>query len=135
MIASSANCESAFLKVDRNEDVSPAIETTRCAHPGCKIYLCNAGCEHFSFQCDACGRRFCDAHRVMLSGLPHCLRCAVAAVESHEPECECTQTDVDLFDSRGCEFHDSRSHWNAQHRAVEAVQEYERYQKERLWVG
>ena len=26
-----------------------------------------------------------------------------------EPECSCRQTDVDLFDARGCELHDSQS--------------------------
>jgi hypothetical protein len=30
-----------------------------------------------------------------------------------EPPCSCHQTDVDLFDARGCELHDSTSAWNA----------------------
>ena len=135
MTATCVHCGSAVLNVDRNEDGSPAIETTRCAQPGCEIYLCRAAGDHLSFECDACRRRFCDAHRVMLDRAPYCLRCAVAVVESHEPECECTQTDVDLFDPRGCELHDSRSQWNVQRQAVISVQQYEENQKEKLWVG
>jgi hypothetical protein len=102
MTAICTHCESIFRNVDRNEDGSPAIQSTRCAHPGCEVYLCRAGCEHLSFTCDACGRRFCSDHIVALSGLPYCVGCAVEAVESQEPECECRQTDVDLFDAAGC---------------------------------
>lgn len=32
--------------------------------------------------------------------------------EEPEPGCTCSQTDVDLFDARGCELHDQRSSWN-----------------------
>jgi hypothetical protein len=110
---------------DRNEDGGPAIESTRCAHPGCEVYLCRAGCEHLSFTCDACGRRFCGEHKVALDGLPYCLGCAVEAVENQEPECECRQAEVDLFDAAGCEFHNPASPWNVRLRAVTAVQEYE----------
>lgn len=33
-----------------------------------------------------------------------------------EPDCTCTQTDVDQFDARGCELCDPRSTWNEQQR-------------------
>jgi hypothetical protein len=125
MIATCTHCESTFRNVDRNEDGSPAIDTTRCADPGCEVHLCHAGCEHLSFTCDACGRHFCGEHKVVLDELPYCLGCAVEAVESQEPECECQQSDVDLFDASGCEFHNPMSSWNVRLRATTAVQEYE----------
>jgi hypothetical protein len=114
-----------FRNPDRNEDGSPAIENTRCADLGCEVYLYYAGCEHLSFTCDACGRRFCGEHKVALDGLPYCLGCAVEAVENEEPECECQQTEVDLFDAAGCELHNPASPWNMRQREVTAVQEYE----------
>jgi hypothetical protein len=125
MTGTCPHCAPVFRNVDRNEDGSPAIETTRCAHPRCEVYLCHAGCQHLSFTCDSCGRRFCSDHKVKVDELPYCLRCAVEAVESQEPECECHQTNVDLFDVAGCEFHNPASPWNMRLRAVTAVQEHE----------
>jgi hypothetical protein len=123
MTATCTHCESVFRNVDRNEDGSPAIESTRCAHPGCEVYLCRAGCEHLTFTCGACGRRFCSEHGLNFGGERFCIACAVEVVESQEPECECRQTDVDLFDATGCELHNPASPWNVQLRAVTAVQE------------
>jgi hypothetical protein len=125
MIATCAHCETIFRNVDRNEDGSPAIESTRCAHPSCEVYLCHAGCEHLSFTCDACGGRFCGEHKVTLDGMPYCFACAVEAVQSHESECDCHQSDVDMFDAAGCEYHNPMSRWNVRLRAVTAVQECE----------
>jgi hypothetical protein len=48
--------------------------------------------------------------------------------EGLEPPCSCTQTDVDLFNARGCEAHDSESAWNAALRAVTTMEQYERYE-------
>jgi len=110
---------------DRNDDGSPCLETTRCAHLGCEVYLCRAGCEHLSFVCEDCDRRFCFEHKIVFDGLSYCPGCAVEAVESQEPECECRQTDVDLFDAADCEFHNPASPWNVRLRAVTAVQQYE----------
>jgi hypothetical protein len=112
--------ESVFRHVDRNEDSSPAIESARCSQPGCEVYLCRAGCMELSFQCEDCGNRFCGEHKLTLDGFPFCLTCAIANLETQEPECECRQTDVDLFDARGCELHDSGSRWNERPRAVTA---------------
>jgi hypothetical protein len=120
-----SHCEAIFCGVDRNEDGSPAIETSRCAHPGFAVNLCHAGCEQLSFTSDACSRRFCSEHKIVLDELPYCPGCAVEAVESQEPECECQQTDADLFDAAGCELHNPASPWNARLRAVAAVQECE----------
>jgi hypothetical protein len=125
MTATCTYCESTFRNVDRNEDGSPAIENTRCAHPGCEVYLCRAGCQHLSFECDGCRSRFCGEHKVTFDGHPFCLGCAAEAVESQEPECECRQTDADMFDARGCEFHDPASPWNVRLRAVTAIQLYD----------
>jgi hypothetical protein len=47
-----------------------------------------------------------------------------------EPECSCRQTDVDMFDPRGCPYHDAMSPWNVRLRAVTAVQRYQQDQKE-----
>jgi hypothetical protein len=120
--------------VDGNEDGSPAIESTRCSQPGCEVYLCKAGCEHLSFQCAACGQQFCNEHKLTMDRLPFCIPCFIADVESQEPECECRQTDVDLFDGSACEFHNPSSRWNERLRAVTAIQEFERA-KENIWVG
>jgi hypothetical protein len=49
-------------------------------------------------------------------------------LEDQEPGCTCTQTDVDLFDARGCELHDPNSWWNVALRAVTPVQVYETYE-------
>jgi hypothetical protein len=92
---------------------------------GCEVYLCHAGGEHLTFTCYACGRRFCADHKVTVDGLPYCLGCALAEVESQEPECECRQTDVDRFDAAGCAFHNPASPWNVRLRAVKAIQQYE----------
>jgi hypothetical protein len=125
MIATCAHCETIFGNVDRNEDGSPAIENTRCAHPGCEVYLCHAGCEHLSFTCEGCGRRFCSDHGLNFGGERFCIACSSEAVENQESGCECHQSDVDLFDAAGCEFHNPASPWNVRLRAVTAVQEYE----------
>ena len=125
MNATCTNCAATFRNVDRNADGSPAIENTRCGHPGCEVYLCHAGCEHLSFTCYACGGRFCSEHKVALDCVAYCLGCAVETVESQEPECDCHQSDVDLFDAVGCEFHNPASLWNVRLRAVTAVQKYD----------
>jgi hypothetical protein len=121
MTATCTNCESIFRNVDRNEDGSPAIEQERCARPGCEVYLCRAGCEHLSFRCDGCG--------LSLGADRFCIGCVAETLEL-EPECECRQTDVDMFEARGCPFHDPLSPWNVRHRAVTAVQEYDSIAKE-----
>src|ERR1700694_5982664 len=116
MTATCTNCGTTFRSVDRNQDGSLAIETTHCAHPDCEVYLCHASCEHLSFTCYGCGRRFCSEHKLVLDELSYCLGCAVEAVESKEPECDCHQSDVDLFDAAGCEFHNPASPWNVRRR-------------------
>jgi hypothetical protein len=122
MNATCKNCDTTFHHMDRNEDGSPAIECTCCAHPGCEVYLCRAGCEHLSFVCGGCGERFCNDHRVDV-GDHLCPGCALEAVESGEPECTCTQTDVDQFDAYGCEFHEPTSAWSRLLRVVAALRE------------
>jgi hypothetical protein len=120
-----------FRNVARNEDGSLAIENTRCAHPGCEVCLCRSGCEHLSFQCEGCRKRFCSEQQVALDRVAYCLVCAVEEVENQEPECECRQTDVDLFDAAGCEFHNPGSPWNVRLRALTAIQQYDEYQDQR----
>jgi hypothetical protein len=120
----STRSQTTHSHVGHNEYGS-TVEGSRCAHPGCEVNLCQPGRAPFSFQCEGCGGRFCAEHRITLDGLPFCLACAISEVESQEPNCECRQTDVDLFDARGCELHDSSSPWNLRMRAVRAIQEYE----------
>ena len=57
------------------------------------------------------------------------LVCA-GCLELKEPECECHQTDVDLFDAFDCPVHDPNSPWNVRLRAVTAVQMYEELEGE-----
>jgi hypothetical protein len=55
-----------------------------------------------------------------------CAECAAIAASdaileqqaSAEPACDCRQTDVDMFDPRGCEVHDGNSPWNVRLRAL-----------------
>jgi hypothetical protein len=61
-------CQTVFRHCDREEDGRPYIESTRCASPGCEIYLCGAACQTLSWQCDGCRGRFCDAHPVFTVG-------------------------------------------------------------------
>jgi hypothetical protein len=129
MTATCPNCDTTFRNVDRNEDGLPAIEKERCARPGCEVYLCRAGCEHLSFRCDGCGRRFCEAHGLNFAGQRFCIACAAEGLEL-EPECECRQTDVDMFDPLGCPCHDAMSPWNVRLRVLTAVQQYEQNRKE-----
>jgi hypothetical protein len=123
MTATCTHCDSTFRNVDRNEDGSPAIETTRCAHPTCQTWLCHAGCEHLSFACEGCTKRFCNSHKFTVDAYPYCIDCALADIEAQEPACECQQIDVDLVDPRGCELCNSSSEYNVRRRATEA--EYE----------
>src|SRR5207249_486637 len=87
------------------------------------VYLCRAGCVHLSFICYAW--RFCSEHGVTLDAAAYCPGCAAEAVESQEPACDCHQSDVDMFDATGCQFHNPASPWNVRLRAVTAIQEYE----------
>jgi hypothetical protein len=131
MTVACPNCESIFHGIDQNEDGSPSLETTRCAHPGCEAYLCQAGCIHLSFFCEGCRSRFCCEHKVNLDGLELCEDCGIRVVEDQEPECECYQSDADMFDAAGCEFHDQNSPWNVRLRAVTGVQLYDQSVKEK----
>ena len=56
------------------------------------------------------------------------LRTLLRDLEAQEPPCECTQTDVDLFDAGACEFHNPSSSWNVALRAVTPAQRYEIYE-------
>jgi hypothetical protein len=65
-----------------------------------------------------------------------CAKCAEIArtdelleLEADAP-CTCRQSDADLFDAVGCDYHDPNSPWNVRLRAVTAVQQYEINQKE-----
>jgi hypothetical protein len=131
MAATCTNCESIFCRVHRDEDGPPHIDSTRCAHSGCEVYLCKAGCEHLSFECNACCQRFCEGHLLNFAGQHFCIACAAEGLEL-EPECECRQTDVDMIDPLGCPCHDAMSPWNLRLRALTTVQQYEQNQKEKI---
>jgi hypothetical protein len=124
MITRCTNCESIFRDVDRNEDGSPSIESERCCNPGFEVYLCVSGCLHLSFFCEGCRSRFCGEHKVSLEGLELCADCAIRVVEDKEPECECSQSDADLFDAASCEIHNPNSSWNVRLRTATALQKY-----------
>ena len=76
MTTTCTRCDTTFRGVDRNEDGSPAIETTRCAHPGCEVYLVPSRLRAPSFFCEGCRARFCDEHKVTLDGMELCAGCA-----------------------------------------------------------
>ena len=46
MNAARSHSGSSFRGVDNKEDGSLDIETIRCGHLGCEVYLCQADCEH-----------------------------------------------------------------------------------------
>lgn len=60
-----------------------------------------------------------------------CRECAALAraeqlleLEAEAP-CTCRQSDADLFDASGCEFHNPNSPWNVRMRALTSVELYE----------
>jgi hypothetical protein len=123
-------CDARY-NCDRDEDGAPELPGQRCADPTCPAWLCPNCLEHHSFHCDGCGERFCSDHAVQIpDGTPRPLKCCVAcaavlALEEPEPVCTCQQTDVDLFDARGCELHYDMSAYNCRMRAAgSAVQQY-----------
>jgi hypothetical protein len=98
MNATCQHCQGEFHNVDRNEDGSPAIEATRCAHPDCEVYLCQAGCEHLSLVCDACARRYCEAHPVFtLDGGRFCGDCFLGIRRAALSEVDSTPSEIVAF--------------------------------------
>jgi hypothetical protein len=84
-------CNSVFRGSDRNEDGSPYIESTRCAHPGCGIYLCGAGCQELSSRCDGCRQRFCTEHMLFtIDGECYCTACSLELRRAMLAETGCT---------------------------------------------
>ncbi len=79
MNATCEHCSTIHVQVDRNEDGSPAIETTRCADPDCEVELCEAGCADLSFFCTSCNFRFCNEHRIKLGKATYCFGCVIEA--------------------------------------------------------
>jgi len=117
-----ANCYTTYNHVEVHGGEA-AIPAGRCFYPGCPVELCPR-CEQFA--CDGCGHSFCQEHRIGFQGLGLCIACLQEALESNEPECTCTQTDVDLFDARGCDFHSDRSDYN---RLLRMTTDRERYER------
>lgn len=76
MTVTCSNCQSTFRNVDRNEDGTPYLETTRCASAGCEVHLCRGGCEHLAFYCEGCSLRFCECHSHSIEGSLFCAACA-----------------------------------------------------------
>lgn len=63
MITTCRQCGSHY-EVDRGEDGYPdAVPGENCADPECGGRLCPFCLDHFSFECDGCGHRFCDEHK------------------------------------------------------------------------
>ncbi len=52
----------------------------------------------------------------------------MAELERCEPECQCRQSDADLFDATGCDLHNPGSWWNVALRSLTAVQRLEEYE-------
>ncbi len=92
-----------------------------------------------NIKCDCCRDFFhtSDLHEIFQDNIlavlcTTCKRDREELLEEmdQEPECSCQQTDVDLFDARGCDAHDSNSPWNVRMRALCAS---ERCLSMRLW--
>lgn len=97
--------------------------------------------ENASLRCDSCREFFhqSEINIIFQDGVDAtanlCTTCKrdheeLLAAMDQEPECTCHQTDVDLFDARGCDAHDSNSPWNVKQRALCAS---ERGLSFRLW--
>ncbi len=81
-----------------------------------------------SLRCDVCTEFFHNSEvHMIFTGAEYtstlCTTCKRDREEriaemDQEPECTCHQTDVDLFDCRGCDAHDSNSPWNVRVRAL-----------------
>jgi hypothetical protein len=86
MDANCPNCDTQFTGCDRDEDGVPEVpDTVKCAVPECEVYLCQAGCEHLSFLCSACNRRFCYAHtRIQIAGDSFCGDCNADATPARK---------------------------------------------------
>lgn len=98
MNATCQHCDSTFRDVDRNEDGSPAIESTKCAHPDCQVYLCGAFCQQLSMLCDACGQRFCLAHGdIVFDGAQYCAPCFLAMRQAVLEDSGCTVEEVSAY--------------------------------------
>jgi hypothetical protein len=96
----------------------------------CELYA--SGTQPLS-HCDGCREKVSqnELHLVEDDGSLYpvffcaaCKRLHDEAIYESEPECQCVQSDVDLFDARGCDLHDPNSIWNARLRAVSTVQRY-----------
>ena len=99
MTATCPNCDTLFTHVDRNEDGSPYIETTRCAAPGCEVRLCHATCLELSFQCDGCRGFFCEHHPVFtLDSDRFCMACMFELRRAMLAEVGCTIEEVAAFE-------------------------------------
>jgi|SRR6266568_3838581 len=116
------NCYTSYnnIEVFGGEAVIPTIHWF---YQGCPVELCPS-CEQFA--CDGCGHTMCQDHRINLQGLALCIGCLQETLEANEPECWCQQTDVDVFDPRGCELHDDRSDYN---RLLRLATDRDRYEK------
>ena len=98
MNATCPTCDTRFIGVDRNEDGSPYIESTRCAHPGCAVYLCRATCQELSFVCDGCRSRFCGEHPVFTVDTDHfCAACLQELQRAMLAEAGCTLEEVATY--------------------------------------
>lgn len=128
-------CRTLFRgKLDRCEDGPVELPGQRCADPTCETWICAGQCEaHFSFACDGCGQRFCDAHKQEIPDVPRPLRLCVGCaaemalqdLEELEPECTC-QFSGDWADAADCDLHNPASPWNLRLRALQAtVESYE----------
>ena len=88
-------------------------------------------------ECLYCEQRFCSKHVNQCEGCnigPSCSACADKhgwkqgivcsdCLDEPEPECNCTRVDVDLYDPRGCEFHDDDSDWNRRQKRIDRALE------------
>src|SRR5437899_3236814 len=125
-------CGSLFHGVDRDEDGAREVPGQKCDDEFCRKWICKAGCQELSFECDGWGHKFCESHQINFQSMRLCIGCLQETLEANEPPCSCQQTDVDLFDAADCDFHNDRSDFN---RLMRVATDRERYEKLMLEVA
>jgi hypothetical protein len=110
---------------DQNDRRSHDIAPQKSAYEFSGMCVCSTGCNHqFCCVCEACEKHCCSGHLVQLFDMRLCPGCLPEVwAQIPEPDCQCTQTDVDVFSVRDCEIHNPSSEWNELRRAFRESEE------------
>jgi hypothetical protein len=125
MRATCTNFDTMFNKIGRQKDGTAETPVRNCLDDLCAPCRWSTGCnDQFSCVCEACQKHCCSGHLVLLFDMRLCPGCLPQAwAQIPEPDCQCTQTDVDVFSVRDCEIHNLSSEWNELRRAFRESEE------------